>query len=214
MSWSDAFSALGLAIIVLLGLWVSNVLLDRGVPQYLSRKVGHAAGGLAYFLTPLLFQGPLIPILVSLSFVALLGGARLVRPRTFRGVGGTGRPHAWAEVNFPLAGTASLILGWGILGDPWLGAVPGVMMGWGDMITGLVRHRVYGREVKGLWGSLAMLLVCLLLALLITPYWVGAVGAVVATAAEKLTPTRRFLDDNLTIPLAAVVAMGIVRLWR
>ncbi len=33
---------------VMVGLWLSNTLYDLKVPQYISRKVGHAAGGLGF----------------------------------------------------------------------------------------------------------------------------------------------------------------------
>ena len=89
--------ALGVALvvsIVLASLWGSNILYDRGVPQYLSRKLGHAGGGTAFLLLPLFFSTPWWPLTLSVGFLVLLLAARLFRPASFRGVGGTGRPHA------------------------------------------------------------------------------------------------------------------------
>jgi len=83
-------------------------------------------------------------------------------------------------------------------------------MGAGDCVTGLIRSAVYKREVKGNWGSVGMLVTCALVAVcFIEPMWVGIVGAVVATLAEKFTVTRRFVDDNLTIPLASGLVMTL-----
>ncbi len=83
-------------------------------------------------------------------------------------------------------------------------------MGAGDSITGLIRSRVYGREVKGNWGSVGMLGTCLILAYFIHPYWIGAAGAVTAVLAERFTKTTRYVDDNLTIPLASAAVMGLL----
>src|SRR5512136_2386215 len=65
---------------VLVGLWVSNTLYDLKVPHYISRKIGHSAGGLG-FLT----------MILAFSFGLILWLAHVWRPKTFRGVGGNGR---------------------------------------------------------------------------------------------------------------------------
>jgi len=96
------------------------------------------------------------------------------------------------------------------MGEPWLAIVPLCFMGGGDAITGLIRSKVYGKEIKGNWGSLGMLVVCLILAYFIQPYWIGAVGAVTAVIAERFTKTRHFIDDNLVIPLSSALVMGLL----
>lgn len=193
--------------IVLVGFYFSNYLFDRGVPQYLSRKCGHFFGGVAYLISPFLFEEAWIPVGLSFAFTMLLLAARLKRPQTFRGVGGSGRQNAFAEVFFPASGTVALVIGWGILGNPWLGVVPCLFMAFGDCFTGVTRAIVYHEEVKGFWGSMAMLGVCLLVAVLIEPYWVGALGAVAAVLVERFTFTRGWIDDNLTIPIGALAIM-------
>ena len=139
----------------------------------------------------------------------MLGSARVIKPGTFRGVGGTGRQHALAEVYFPAAGTISLSVGWVWLDNPWLAVVPILFMAWGDMLTGIVRSKVYGREVKGNLGSVAMIIVCLLVAYFFKPYWIAAIGAVVATLVERFTPLSRGIwDDNWTIVLTSMAVMA------
>ena len=198
--------------IVLVGLYLSNVVYDYGTPQYLSRKIGHGVGGVGYLLSVLLFSTYWYPLILSGGFTLLLGGARLLRPSTFRGVGGSSRKHALAEIWFPLGGTVALLVGWVWLGNPYLALVPILFMSWGDCITGLIRTKVYGKEVKGNWGSLGMLITCLLIGVLFTPYWVAAVGAVVATAAERYTPiSKGFWDDNWSIIVSSLLVMGV--LW-
>ncbi|MBA7548162.1 hypothetical protein ES705_40609 [subsurface metagenome] len=55
-----------------------------------------------------------------------------------------------------------------------------------------------------------MLITCLILAYFITPYWIGVVGALTAVIAERFTKTTKYVDDNLTIPLASAVVMGVL----
>lgn len=192
----------------LLGLYLANVFFDHGIPQYISRKIGHLGGCAGFLLCPLLFSSFWWPLILTSAFTLLLLYARWFRPKTFRGVGGSGRPQALAEIHFPATGIITIAVCWGWLHNPWLAIVPLTFMGGGDAITGLIRSAVYGREVKGNWGSLGMLVTCLLLAYFMQPYWIGAVGAVTATLAEKFTKTGRLWDDNLTIPLASALVMG------
>jgi len=208
---TEAPYALLITGIILVGLWMANYFYDQQIPQYVSRKVGHGVGGVAYLLCALLFSSPFWPVVLSAGFTLILGGARFIKPSTFRGVGGSGRVHALAEVWFPLAGTIALIVGWVWLNNPWLAVVPILFMAWGDMLTGLIRSQVYGREVKGNWGSLGMLAACLLIAYFIEPYWIGLSGAVVAVLAEKYTPlSKGFWDDNHTIITSSLVVMSLL----
>lgn len=197
--------------IVLTSLYLANYFYDKGVEQYISRKVSHAGGGVGLLLCALLFSSPWWPIILAGGFTLLLGGARLIRPQTFRGSGGSGRQHAFAEVWFPLAATISLVVGWAWLGNPFLAVVPTLFMAWGDMITGIVRSRFYGREVKGNLGSVAMIIVCLVVAYFFQPYFISAIGAIVATLAERFTPLSRGIwDDNWTIPIASLLVMVVL----
>jgi len=191
----------------LVGLYLANLFYDYGIPQYTSRKLGHFGGAVGFLLCPLLFSSFWWPLILTTGFTVLLLYARMFRPTTFRGVGGSGRLEALAEIHFPATGIVTMGICWGLLGEPWLAIVPLTFMGAGDAITGLIRSRVYGREVKGNWGSLGMLVVCLTLAYFITPYWVGVMGAITAVIAERFTKTTRYVDDNLTIPLSSALVM-------
>jgi phytol kinase len=193
---------------VMLGLYLANLFYDYGVPQYISRKIGHLAGCVGFLFFPFLFSNFLWPLIITAGFTLLLFYARLFRPKTFRGVGGSGRIEALAEIHFPATGVVLIGILWGIFNQPWLAIVPLSFMGAGDAVTGLIRAKVYGREVKGAWGSLGMFVTCMLLAIFIHPYGIGVIGAAVATAAEKWTPTRKWIDDNLTIPLVSAAVMA------
>ena len=193
---------------VLLGLYLANLFYDYHIPQYISRKLGHLGGCVGFLLCPLLFSDSRWPILLTAGFTALLLYARAFRPATFRGVGGSGRAEALAEIHYPATGILTIGILWGVLGQPWLAIVPLTFMGAGDAVTGLIRNKVYGKEIKGFWGSVGMLIVCLLLSYFIHPYWIGAVGAFTAVLAEKFTKTTKYVDDNLTVPLLSAVVMG------
>ena len=195
---------------VLLGLYLANLFLDCNIPQYISRKIGHLAGCVGFLLCPFLFNDFRWPLILTAGFTALLLYARVFRPKTFRGVGGSGRPDALAEIHFPATGILTIGICWGLLGEPWLAIVPLTFMGGGDAVTGLIRSKVYGREMKGNWGSVGMIITCLTLAHFITPYWIGAVGAVTAVIAERFTKTTRYVDDNLTIPIASASVMTVL----
>lgn len=194
----------------LVGLWCSNIFYDHKVPQYLSRKIGHMAGGTALLLFSMLFESWRWPLILTLAFTSLLFGARFIKDELFRGVGGSGRPVAFAEVWFPASAVVSIAVGWVWLGDRWLAILPALFMAYGDAVTGLTRSVVYHREFKGNLGSVAMLVVCLILAwCFYQPLLVGVVGAVVATLVERFTPmSHGWLDDNWTIVLSSLLVMG------
>jgi len=199
--------ALLIAGAALLGLYLANIFYDAGIPQYISRKLGHLGGAVAFLLCPLLFSSFWWPFILTIVFSALLGFARWRRPSTCGGGGGTGRPDALAEIHYPATGIVLIGIIWGIFGKPWIAIVPLTFMGAGDAVTGLIRSKVYGKEVKGVIGSIGMLVTCLLLAYFIEPYWIGEFGAITATIAEKFTPTKHWIDDNLIIPLVSALVM-------
>jgi phytol kinase len=198
--------------IVLGSLFFANLMYDTGkIPHHVSRKMSHIGGGIGILLFPFLFSSFWWPLILACGFTLLLLITHLVKPSTFRGTGGAGRLQAFAEVHYPGTAIPIIAIGWGYLHQPWLAVVPLTYLAFGDAITGLVRNHVYKREIKGPWGSLAMILVCLLLAYFMKPYIIGLIGACVATVAEKYTPTRQYVDDNLTVPILSFTVMVI--LW-
>lgn len=204
--------AVAIVAIAGVGLLLANVAYDRGVPHYISRKIGHAAGGTAFLLSGFLFLSPYWPIILAFFFGAALFIARSIRPATFRGVGGIGRQeNTMSEVWFAWTAVVVAVVAWLWLQKPFLGITCLLFMAWGDGITGLVRYRIYNKPTKGLWGSFAMLAVCLTLSWwLINPFWVGAVGSVVAVITEMAFGSSGILrwgDDNWAIPLTSLGTM-------
>lgn len=199
-----------IAGLVLIGLYLSNLFLDYGAPQYVTRKVAHAFGGVAFLLCAFLFSSYIWPIVLATGFTLLLGGARFMKPDTFRGAGGSARAHAFAEVFFPAAGALAL-LNWVWSGNPFLAVLPGMYLGFGDMVTGLTRNWHCKKEKKGWCGTIAMLSVCLLVSYLLKPFWIGATMAVTAVLAERFTPlTHGWVDDNWTLTLSSALVGGIL----
>lgn len=197
---------------VTVGLWISNILYDLKVPHYISRKVGHSAGGLAFVIAVFFFSSAWWPIILTSLFSLILWLPRTGRPYTFRGVGGSGRSHtSLSEVWFALVAVPVFAIAWAWMGKPFVALTCLLYMAWGDCVTGLVRSQIYGRAVKGLWGSLAMLLVCLIISwAFIKPFWIGAAGSVVATSTEFIfgdTGLIKWADDNLAIPLVSLAVI-------
>ena len=202
---------------VLIGLWLSNIIYDYGVPQYVSRKIGHFAGGLA-FLASAVLSTAWWPIIVSAAFGTLLLAARLVSPRMTRGVGGSGRNSTiMAEIWFPVVAVPVFVISWLWLKQPMAAVASLLFMAWGDGVTGLVRGQVYHRPVKGPWGSLAMLVVCLAISwVFITPFWIGVIASGVAVVAEWSFGDYgivRWGDDNWAIPVFSLATiLGLMAL--
>jgi dolichol kinase len=201
--------------VVLGGLWISNILYDLRVPHYLSRKVGHSAGGVAFLLCGWLFSSARWPMILAAGFAALLAAARAIKPETFRGVGGAGRDtRARSEVWFALIAVPVFAVGWLWLRQPLVATSCLLFMAWGDCVTGLVRFKIYGRPVKGLAGSAAMLLVCMAISwAFLKPFWVGALGSMVAVATEWAfgdVGIIRWADDNWAIPVTSLASILVL----
>lgn len=179
---------------------VSNYVHTRTATFVLSRKVAHFGAGVPIILFPLLFSGMLYPVLLPGLFLLLLLVTH--RQQIFHGFAMRGR---LAELWFPFSIMVCMASAWSM--DPWVAVAAALMLAWGDGWTGLARwlhHRGQAGFKKYWCGTWAMLATCLLVAVLVSPYWIGALGAVVATGAERYEG----IDDNLTSPLAALAVMA------
>lgn len=199
-----------LASFTLVALLASNAARGLGLHFYLSRKIAHFGAAVPIALFPLVYDHVGYPLALVGSFFALL----LLTHRwdVFPGCARKGR---WSEVFFPLSIVIALAVLWPV--SHVAAIVPALFLSLGDGITGLVRKAIYNREVKGNWGSVACLCVCVMIAvLLVHPVWLGLLAAVVATLAERFCGDApgsiAKWDDNLTMPLAATIILG-VGLW-
>jgi hypothetical protein len=206
--WQQTCAAGGVVGLALAGLIGSKVMCGRRFPAFWARRAASALGGLAYLIAVLWMEVAVaLAVLGALTLLILL--LRLVGGSALRGVHGCRSSQAWSEVTYPIAGTLSLAVGWGLLGDRWLGFAPVAFMAWGDNACGLVRDTC-GDWIARVWPSAAMFAVCLCVAGLIQPYWLGALGAAAATVAERFRPPVPIWDDNLNLVTASLVVMTVV----
>ena len=98
---------------------------------------------------------------VAVTVSGLLAPSILVLRLGFRrwlpGLEGSLPTQAWAEVADPIAGTLSLAVGWGVLGEKWLAFLPIAFGAWGDGAAGSVSAKVSRGRVRSLWPSATML---------------------------------------------------------
>ena len=181
----QAYAVGGVTILASAGLVASNLLYDRGVANALSRYVAPILGGVA-FLVAVLWLDPWTAASLSGVLTLCILALRLGFRRGLRGVEGNLPTQAWAEVSYALAGTASLVVGWGLLGDRWLAFLPIAFMAWGDSIAGLARATIWRGNVASIWPSVAMLVVC------------------IAAAAFSTSPTGLVSSGLLWRPLPSV----------
>jgi hypothetical protein len=197
----------GVVALALAGLIVSNIISRWEAAGKWARRSASALGGAAY-LVAALWLDAMVAIRVLSALTLLIVILRLGLPRLLRGVKGSRPSQAWSEITFAVAGTLSLAAGWWALGDRWLGFLPVAFMAWGDNAAGVVRD--IWQSLPWPLSSAAMLAVCLVAAALMQPYWIGAVGAIVATVAERYRPRLSFWDDNLNLVTASFAAMAVL----
>jgi dolichol kinase len=207
---NQVYIAGGVVALAITGLVGSNFLYDLGVPGPLARRVAPILGGVAYLVAILWLDVQTavgVAGALTLSIIVLRLGFR----RGLRGVKGSRSSQNWAEVTYPVAGTLSLVIGWGLLDNKWLAFLPVAFMAWGDSTAGLARDTIWRDHIASIWPSLAMLGICLGVATFFKTFWIGAVGAVVATAAERFRPGFLSVwDDNLNLVTASLAVISIL----
>jgi dolichol kinase len=201
-------AAIGIGALAVLGLLTTNILRDRGVDASVSRRAAAILAGGAYLIA-VLYLDFQVAVALAVAMAALVVILRARFRRHLRGVSNESASTRWGEAAFAVAGAGSLAIGWGLLGDRWLGFVPVAFMAWGDNAAGIVRARLSTDRDTSLAPSATMLAVCLVAAAFFQPWWIGGLGALAATAAERFHPTVHPLwDDNWTVVAASLAVMG------
>ena len=182
--------------------WVYDLAVEKGYPPgsatYFGRKTIHIFGpGITALFVPFLFKEPFVPFLSALMMALytyflhkkdLLSEWFQVKENIH-------------EVNFCLTWGAVILAGWFFDKSFWLGVIPALFMSFGDGVTGIGRNLKYKKRTKAWEGSLAMLLVCILIGLKMG--WAGIIAAFFATFFEKL----KFVDDNISIPIVSFLIL-------
>ncbi len=195
VTWGIVFVAWILFIVF----WASKLVAARW-NKYIARKFIHfTTGGLVAVLSPWIFETPTIPV-IGAAGMALM----TVLPRIW------GSELDWYQVRDNFGDTwfcVSFALLYALLWwtDLRLAVIPAVFMAYGDGVTGVVRSVVYGRWIKGWWGTAAMALVCLPVGLLAAGV-PGLLAGAAATAVEKLS----LLDDNITVPAVSAAVLYLL----
>jgi dolichol kinase len=209
--WTATLPVLGVIVLALCALAGSNLLFDHGVSSSLSRRFAPIVGGFSY-LTAIIWLEKWTAILICSILTLFILLLRLKFKRSLRGLKGNHPTQTWAEITFVVAGTLTLLIGWGVLGDKWLAFLPIAFLAWGDTAAGIARELI-GLDVnKSSWHMVAMLAVCLVAAAIwYHPFWIGAVGAVVATLAERYRPgILRYWDDNFNLTAASLAVIVLL----
>ena len=206
----QAYAAVVATSLALAGLVVSNRLYDHGVDAALSRSLAAVLGGLAFLVTVLWMSAwPAVALASSMTVLMLV--LRLKHQDKLRGSTGQLSGQVWAQVTFAGTGAASLAIGWGILGNQWLAFLPIAFVAWGDGAAGLARGTIWSEHFRSFWPSAIMLGVCLGVASLFSPFWIGAVGALVSTAAERYRPNVAAMwDDNVNVVVASLGSLALL----
>ena len=178
--------------------WIYNYVKKfKDIPaQYISRKAVHVfSGGITAILVPICYHG--YYWLVSISAFGL-GFFLLYKRYT--------KPMYWFqleenkyEAHFAFAYGGILLVGV-LVQNLLVGLIPLLFMSFGDSATGLIRAITQKRLIKSWEGSLAMLIICSIIAyIFLGPY--GLLVGAAATLIEKIPG----IDDNITVPLVTAI---------
>ncbi len=166
---------------------------------YFGRKAIHIfASGLVALSLPFLFKEPFLPFLSAL-ILALYTYLPHRKKQLYQWFQAKDNIR---EVNFCLMWGLVILIGWFFDKSFWLGVIPALFMSFGDGITGIVRNLKYKKRTKAWEGSLAMFIVCVLIAGLKMGL-AGIIAALTATLFEKF----EFVDDNISVPFTSFLIL-------
>ena len=181
---------------------VYDLAVKNGYPPesatYFGRKAIHIfASGLIALSLPFLFKEPFLPFLSAL-ILALYTYLPHRKKQLYQWFQAKDNIR---EVNFCLMWGLVILIGWFFDKTFWLGVIPALFMSFGDGVTGIVRNLKYKKRTKAWEGSLAMLIVCVLIGLKMG--WPGIIAAISATIFERF----EFIDDNISVPLISFLVL-------
>ena len=201
MIFNDIFNASWLiAYNAFIILYVSRKVNER-FGRYMAKKAIHLlSAGVSLILCPFLFSDLFFPVLLAgiMILFTVLGHTRNL-------FGWFQEKKNYADVYFTATCTLLVALFWNY--NIWIGVLSCLFMAWGDGVTGLVRYVVYKRRTKGVWGNIAMFILCAGLGYLLLGN-IGLIGGAFSSVIEKFEK----VDDNISVPLGSAVVMTALRL--
>ncbi|ARM74928.1 phosphatidate cytidylyltransferase [Acidianus manzaensis] len=196
---------------VILTLWVMFVtlylskIIAKKTTVYVARKSIHMlGGGVVAVISPYLFSSPLLPIILSY----ILSGYLIFHRKEGKMLNWFQDTENQGEVYFTFSFGTILLLSWLIMPNFWdpgikylyIALLPLFYMAFGDGVTGIIRNYVYKKRIKGLWGSLGMLVVCTVLGYFLLSIY-GLISGILATIVERIGK----IDDNILVPFVPFV---------
>ena len=170
---------------------------------WINRKLIHLSSVPAVLFYMYFFREPYVFFLFSIIFTVMLLYKHMTKDlNTWFQVDGN-----YGEIFFTLSYTILSIISW-----PNYRVFAGMVMLFmavGDSITGIVRNRFVNRWQKHWTGSIAMLIVCILIGYILLGLH-GIILGIVATAFEA----QPYIDDNLTVPFSTYligIALELVK---
>ena len=122
-------------------------------------------------------------------------------------------------VYFPISLLILVILTFGVLEQPFIGAVGILVMGYGDGLAAVIgtkygKHKIaFGKSIEGsltmFLASFAVAITILLISGVPNPYLIALGVAVIASIIELVTPKGL---DNLSVPLITSLALYVLLL--
>ncbi|MGB9703369.1 MAG: dolichol kinase [Candidatus Micrarchaeia archaeon] len=203
-----ALLILNLFVIFFLSRWVYEYAIKKGRTQhsamYFGRKIIHLfAGGLTAILLPFYLNEPLLPTLLAIGFAIMTYTTHKINKLMYW----FQDPENMYEVNFCLVWAGIIFSTWFIDKSFWLGVIPVLFMAWGDGITGIIRNLKYSKRTKAWEGTFGML--ALDIAIGSKLGIAGVIAAILTAFVERI----EFLDDNLSVPLVALLILLIAKFY-
>lgn len=204
--------------VVTIGFLASFLTCALAIANILQLKLGSAApgralagmmGGLAY-CAGILWLNAWVALTVSVLVLTLLVLGVLTRRSVLGGIQGERSGQRWSEVSYLVGGTLGLV-GVILLQDWRLPLTAIGFMAWGDATASLIRTTTRGRHEGGSLPSSGMVVTCLAVAALVSPYWIGAAGALTASFVErKRLVFHSGWDDNWLIVVTSLSVMAVL----
>lgn len=204
IAWMIALS-LYVYLVVIASKYPYKWLLSRGFNEhraaYVSRKIIHIFGaGVATLFVPYVFSTPVLPFIAGMALAAYLyyhhRSQRLLDWFQFR--------ENMYEVNFAVAWAVSMLVIWLVTKNLFISIIPGLLIAFGDGVTGLARNLLIKRRSKHWIGNLFMLIVSVPIGYLLAGL-MGVVAAAVASYVERYE--YKNLDDNFLIAIASSIIL-------
>lgn len=190
----------GVAIIG--GLSAMAIMLKLHFPIAWVRKLTHV-GGTTFIIVSALLTNYKVFVIAGFIFAALIMLMRFIRPP--KALAKAETLYSFGE-SFFFIGVALTAL----LADSTLHfVIPIAILGFADTAAYIVGRSIKSPTLifsKTVAGSLAFVLVAFLLLLIVAPWWVAVIGAVVTGTAE-LVGLRG--SDNVTVPVVAALLLTI-----